>query len=73
MAVRGGGGHTKSYVLLFIKQEKSEFSQSKVWKKSANFIDSHVWEPCTVYSYVMLYDWCKDKFASVWVGNDTLM
>ncbi len=27
MAVRGGGGHTKSYVLLFISQEKSEFSQ----------------------------------------------
>ncbi len=29
MAVRGGGGHTKSYVL-FISQEKSEFSQEKV-------------------------------------------
>ncbi len=27
MAVRGGGGHTKSYVLLFIGQDKSEFSQ----------------------------------------------
>ncbi len=28
MAVRdGGGGHTKSYVLLFIGQEKSKFSQ----------------------------------------------
>ncbi len=30
MAVRGGGSHTKSYVLLFISQEKSEFSQEKV-------------------------------------------
>ncbi len=27
MAVTGGEGHTKSYVLLFIGQEKSEFSQ----------------------------------------------
>ncbi len=27
MAVRGGGGHTESYVLLFIYQDKSEFSQ----------------------------------------------
>ncbi len=26
-AVRGGRGHTKSYVLFFIGQEKSEFSQ----------------------------------------------
>ncbi len=32
MAVRGGLDHTKSYVLLFIGQEKSEFSQSKVRK-----------------------------------------
>ncbi len=31
MAVRGGS-HTKSYVLLFIGQEKSEFSQEKVRK-----------------------------------------
>ncbi len=28
--MRGGGGHTKSYVLLFIGHEKSEFSQEKV-------------------------------------------
>ncbi len=28
-------------VLLFISQEKSEFSH----KKSGNVIDSHVWEP----------------------------
>ncbi len=27
MAVKGGGGHTKSYVLLFTCQEKWEFSQ----------------------------------------------
>ncbi len=32
MAVRGGGGHTKSYVWLLIGQEKSEFSQEKVRK-----------------------------------------
>ncbi len=46
IAVRGGGGHSKSYVLLFIGQEKSEFSLTvKVWKKSGIFIDNHVWEP----------------------------
>ncbi len=27
LAVRGGGGHTKSHVFLFIGQEKSEFCQ----------------------------------------------
>ncbi len=32
MAVRGGGGHTKSNILLFIVQEKLEFSQEKVGK-----------------------------------------
>ncbi len=32
MDVRGGGGYTKSYVLLFIGQQKSEFSQEKVRK-----------------------------------------
>ncbi len=32
MAVTGGGGHTKSYVLLFIGQEKLEFSQENVRK-----------------------------------------
>ncbi len=30
MAMRCGAGHTKSYVLLFIGQEKLEFSQEKV-------------------------------------------
>ncbi len=27
MAMRGGGSHTKSYVLLFVSQEKLEFRQ----------------------------------------------
>ncbi len=43
MAVRCGAGHTKSYILLFSGQDKSEFSQQKVRKKSGNSIDSHVW------------------------------
>ncbi len=36
MAVRGGGGHTKSYFLLFIGQE----NQNLVSKKSGNLIDN---------------------------------
>ncbi len=32
MAVRGGGGQTKSYILLFIGHEKLEFTQEKVRK-----------------------------------------
>ncbi len=44
MAVRSGGGHTKSYVLS-IGQEQSEFRQEKVRRKSGNLIDSQVWEP----------------------------
>ncbi len=81
MTVRGGGGLTKSDVLLFIGEEKSEFSQEKARKfyrqlcvGTMYYCIKVYWiHTCTIFLQIMTKEWisCHQYKCQIWLfpGN----